>query len=73
MQIYGLSTVGMSNVFMIMELHTYIAKGVAECGKETNTCFFFFRVQLDTPPPPTFLIESQLLSQLCTGGWPPFA
>ena len=24
-----------------------MAKGVAECGKETNTCFFFFRVPLD--------------------------
>ena len=32
-------------------------KGVAECGKETNTRFFFFRGLLDTPPPCTFLIE----------------
>ena len=32
-------------------------KGVAECGKETNTRFFFFRGLLDTPPPSTFLIE----------------
>ena len=27
------------------------AKGVAECGKETNTRYFFFRVLLDSPPP----------------------
>ena len=33
------------------------SKGVAECGKETNTRFFFFRGLLDTPPPSTFLIE----------------
>ena len=33
------------------------AKGVAECGKETNTRFFFFRGLLDTPSPSTFLIE----------------
>ena len=34
-----------------------LIKGVAECGKETNTRFFFFRVPLDTPPPSTFQIE----------------
>ena len=33
-----------------------LSKGVAECGKETNTRFFFFRGLLDTPPPSTFLI-----------------
>ena len=27
------------------------SKGVAECGKETNTRFFFFRGLLDTPHP----------------------
>ena len=32
-------------------------KGVAECGKETNTRFFSFRGLLDTPPPSTFLTE----------------
>ena len=32
-------------------------KGVAECGKETNTRFFFFRGLLDHPPTPTFLIQ----------------
>ena len=31
-------------------------KGVAECGKETNSHFFFFRVLPDTLPPSTFLI-----------------
>ena len=31
---------------------TELLKGVAECGKETNTHFFFF-----SPPPSTFLIE----------------
>jgi len=33
-----------------------VFKGVAECGKETNTRFFFFRAPVDTPPPSTFLI-----------------
>ena len=43
----------------MLNLHKpVIIKGVAECGKETNTHFFFFRVPLDPPPnPPTFLIE----------------
>ena len=36
---------------------TFSGKGVAECGKETNTHFFFFRAPLDPPPPPTFLIK----------------
>ena len=35
---------------------TTSSKGVVECGKETNTRFFF-RGLLDTPPPSTFLIE----------------
>ena len=61
--------------------------GVAECGKETNTRFFFFRGLLDTPPPSTFLIEYvfailmffffnsedlRVISNLITGGWLPF-
>ena len=67
---------------------TELLKGAAECGKETNALFFFFRGLLDTPPPSTFLIEYvfprlmsffffnsedlRVTSKLITGGWPTF-
>jgi len=35
---------------------------VAECGKETNTGFFFFRVPVD--PPPTLYLPSVATAQL---------